>query len=33
VAIVSTGSDRGETIVRDDGIAARWFPEASVRLV
>jgi adenylosuccinate synthase len=33
VAIVSTGSDRGETIVRDDSIAARWFPEASVRLV
>jgi adenylosuccinate synthase len=33
VAIVSTGSDRSETIVRDDSIAARWFPEASVRLV
>ena len=28
VAIVSTGSDRAETIVRDDGVAARWFPAA-----
>jgi adenylosuccinate synthase len=26
VAIVSTGSDRRETIVRSDSIAARWFP-------
>jgi adenylosuccinate synthase len=33
VAIVSTGSDRAETIVRDDSIAARWFPQASARLV
>ena len=33
VAIVSTGSDRAETIVRDDSIAARWFPEPSARLV
>jgi adenylosuccinate synthase len=28
IAIVSTGSDRAETIVRDDGVAARWFPGA-----
>jgi adenylosuccinate synthase len=26
VAIVSTGSDRAETILREDSIAARWFP-------
>jgi adenylosuccinate synthase len=32
VAIVSTGSDRAETIVRDDSVAGRWFPAASVRL-
>ena len=25
VAIVSTGSERDHTIVRDDSIAARWF--------
>jgi len=28
IAIVSTGSDRAETIVREDSIAARWFPAA-----
>jgi adenylosuccinate synthase len=28
VAIVSTGSDRAETILREDSIAARWFPAA-----
>ena len=33
VAIVSTGSERSETIIRDDSVAAGWFPEASVRLV
>jgi len=33
VGIVSTGSDRGETIIRDDSVAARWFPAASARLV
>jgi adenylosuccinate synthase len=32
MAIISTGSDRGETIVRDDTVAGRWFPQASVRL-
>ncbi|MCC7034301.1 MAG: adenylosuccinate synthase [Acidobacteria bacterium] len=32
MAIVSTGSDRGETIVREDTVAGRWFPQASVRL-
>jgi len=28
IAIVSTGSDRAETIVREDSVAARWFPGA-----
>ena len=32
VAIVSTGSDRGETILREDSVAGRWFPQASARL-
>jgi adenylosuccinate synthase len=32
VAIVSTGSDRGETIIRADTVAGRWFPEASAQL-
>ncbi|MCC7240338.1 MAG: adenylosuccinate synthase [Acidobacteria bacterium] len=32
VAVISTGSDRAETIIRDDSIAARWFPAASVHL-
>ena len=32
VAIVSTGSDRAETILREDSLAGRWFPQASARL-
>lgn len=32
VALVSTGSDRHETILREDSIASTWFPEASARL-
>ena len=33
VAIVSTGSDRAETILREDSVAGRWFPQTSARLV
>jgi adenylosuccinate synthase len=29
VAIISTGSDRTETIIREDSVAARWFGRAS----
>lgn len=32
MAVVSTGSDRGETIIREDTLAGRWFPQGSVRL-
>jgi adenylosuccinate synthase len=32
VAIVSTGSDRAETILREDSVAGRWFPQVSARL-
>ncbi|MCC7126040.1 MAG: adenylosuccinate synthase [Acidobacteria bacterium] len=33
MAIVSTGTDRTETIIRRDSIAAQWFPDVSVSAV